>query len=370
LKLSGKNKEAFMKKIFLQVSSPHIGNGRVFAQDINNINEPWSSLREKLRNLGYELETADEKPLLNCEWIFFLDSVSVDGVEHKIGGMTGHTKQLLGLDTTPFWPKRKLYNEAIEKKMNNKLAIFLYEGVAVNPFNYKKTLWDKFPYIFTWDDDLVDNKKFFKFYLPTPKQPEPSKKYQFIEKKLLVNITINKRSSDKNELYGARRKTIEYFDLHFPDDFDLFGNRWNTPVTKIEKILPFLVKKYKTYRGHADNKIETFSRYKFALCYENLSGAKGYITEKIFDALYAKTVPIYWGAENIETYVDPSAFIDRRKFKNDQELAQFLQKMTEVEYNKYIAAGEKYLKSEQRELFSSENFASTIINTLHLISQK
>ena len=64
------------------------------------------------------------------------------------------------------------------------------------------------------------------------------------------------------------------------------------------------------------------SRYKFALCYENLSGVKGYVTEKIFDAVHAQTAPIYWGATNITDYIDQKAFIDYRQFKNDADLAK------------------------------------------------
>ena len=113
-------------------------------------------------------------------------------------------------------------------------------------------------------------------------------------------------------------------------------SRWNRPITKWQRIFPFLVKKYSTYRGHTKDKIDTLSRYKFNVAYENISDAKGYIADRIFSAFQAKSVPIYWGAPNITEYIDTDTFIDRRQFKSNAELAQFLKQMTEREYNTYI----------------------------------
>ena len=44
------------------------------------------------------------------------------------------------------------------------------------------------------------------------------------------------------------------------------------------------------------HKSETMKNYKYALCFEN-SYHPGYITEKIFDAFSAGTIPLYWGSE-------------------------------------------------------------------------
>jgi len=41
-------------------------------------------------------------------------------------------------------------------------------------------------------------------------------------------------------------------------------------------------------------KYDLLSQYKFNLCFEN-SLAEGYVTEKLFQALIAGTIPIYWG---------------------------------------------------------------------------
>ena len=45
-----------------------------------------------------------------------------------------------------------------------------------------------------------------------------------------------------------------------------------------------------------------------------MSDTPGYMTEKIWDSFKAKTVPVYWGASNIEEYVPKNCFIDYRDF--------------------------------------------------------
>ena len=334
-----------MKDILINFGSPALGNSAIFSDDINNMNDIWKLLRAKLLELGYNLKTADRNNLSNCAWVLFIDG---DSLGEK-------------MET-----ERRLYKECLDYGLKDKMILFLWEGKTVKPYNYTKRLYDKFSTIFTWNDDLVDNKKFFKFYLPIPNHTTIAKAVPFNQKKLLTNISFNKYSSYKNELYSARRKSISYFNNKHPADFDLYGLRWNRPITRLQTIFPFLVKKYSVFRGHAKNKISILSQYKFNICYENTRGAKGWVTEKIFDSLRSGTVPIYWGAENITEYVDKNAFIDRREFKSDKELFDFLNNIGENEYNKYLTAIEKYLAGDNCKLFLSENFADTIIKTLNL----
>ncbi|MSU55023.1 MAG: hypothetical protein EXS46_00610 [Candidatus Taylorbacteria bacterium] len=355
-----------MKKILLQVPNSVYANNAIFGIDVNNMNEPWQKLKARLEELGYELVTADNHKLEDCEWILFIDSPSVDGLLPK-NTIKSLIKKILRIrNRNSNWPTRALYREAIEKGLKDKMAMFLWEGQVNNPENYTDQVFEKFKYFFTWNDDLVDNIKFFKFFLPIPLRQTPTTLPTFHEKKLLINMSANRYYPRPNELYSARARTSAYFSSHYPKDFDLYGALWHTPRTRLQKYFPWLVPKFACYRGPAENKISTMSKYKFALAYENMSGAKGYVTEKIFDALQAKAVPIYWGASNILDYVDEDAFIDRRKFKNDEQLAKYLKGVTESQYNEMIAAGEKYLQTERCKKFSTEYFCNRIVEVLNL----
>ena len=48
----------------------------------------------------------------------------------------------------------------------NKLVLFLWEPPTVEPEGYAPEVLEHFGKVFTWDDDLVDNQKFFKFHYP------------------------------------------------------------------------------------------------------------------------------------------------------------------------------------------------------------
>lgn len=354
-----------MKDIMVNFSSPVLGNNSIFnTNDVNSLNDAWKHLKKKLFSLDYNIKTADQDDLSNCVWVLFIDG---DSLGNNTDGYPISFRSLI----KKILPKKKeikreLYQECVDCGLKDKIALFLWEGKSVKPYNYTKQLHDKFSTIFTWNDDLVDNKKFFKFYLPCPASKKSINRINFNEKKFLVNISANKLSRFPNELYSERRKSIKFFENKLGEQFDLYGPKWNAPITRKEKIFPFLTPKFKNYKGISQDKIETFSHYKFSLCYENAYGLNGYVTEKIFDCFNAGIVPIYWGAENITDYVDKDAFIDRRKFKSDKELFAFLNNIDENEYNKYLSAMEKYLASNNYKLFLSENFADTIIKTLNL----
>lgn len=352
-----------MKEILINFSSPVLGNNSIFnTNDANSLNDSWKFLKKKLFGLGYDIKTADQNGLSNCAWILFIDGDSL-GTKDIPTNFRSLIKKIL---TKKKETKRELYQECVDRGLKDKAALFLWEGKSVKPYNYTKRLHDKFSTIFTWNDDLVDNKKFFKFHLPCPASKKSINRISFNKKNFLVNISANKLSRFPNELYSLRRKSIKFFEKRLGDQFDLYGPRWNVPATRLENIFPFLMPKFKSYKGVSPDKIETFSHYKFALCYENAYGLNGYVTEKIFDCFNAGIIPIYWGAENITKYVDKDAFIDRRKFKSDKELLIFLKNIGENEYNKYLSAIEKYLAGDNYRLFLSENFADTIIKTLNL----
>lgn len=59
---------------------------------------------------------------------------------------------------------------------------------------------------------------------------------------------------------------------------------------------------------HGQKLIDLLSEYKFVLCGENAFHA-GYITEKVFNAFFARTIPIYSGPPDTLRYLNPSAAV-------------------------------------------------------------
>ena len=60
---------------------------------------------------------------------------------------------------------------------------------------------------------------------------------------------------------------------------------------------------------HSDELLNVIQSYKFAFVCEN-AVADGYVTEKIFNILFARTVPIYSGSPQIGSYINKDCFIN------------------------------------------------------------
>ncbi|MCQ2881419.1 fucosyltransferase [Helicobacter pylori] len=67
-----------------------------------------------------------------------------------------------------------------------------------------------------------------------------------------------------------------------------------------------------------ENKNEFLSQYKFNLCFENSQGY-GYVTEKILDAYFSHTIPIYWGSPSVAKDFNPKSFVNVHDFNNFDE---------------------------------------------------
>jgi len=240
--------------------------------------------------------------------------------------------------------------------LNRKKNILICtEPPIVNPFNYMKIFHAFFIKVYTWNDDLIDNKKYFKFRLPKVSTGMNTRAKQFKEKKFLTLINSNKspfypfkllRPFGK-ELYSERIKSIEFFEEKIPNKFYLYGRGWNKPKKYNLIELIFGYKKYSTYKGEAEDKIILLSDFKFCLCFENLTEVKGFITEKMFDCFKARCIPVYWGASDIEKYVPKDCFIDFRDFGDYKKLLNFLASIDENRYNHYIKNIERLLADKK-----------------------
>ena len=263
-------------------------------------------------------------------------------------------------------------------KSNEKIKVLLaMESIAVIPKTFEKKYTDNFDLIFTFYTKIVDNNRILK--LNYSHDLSPSSIIEFKKKhKLICNISSNKFSNHPDELYSKRIESIEYYENFHKSEFDLYGFGWGQSfrfpnvynlmkffnqtkltrqiikiIRKIPARLNPLLKNYSTYAGTIQDKYEILKKYKFSICYENVSGVEGYITEKIFDCFKCGVVPIYLGPDEVSDYIPKEAFIDRRNFKNEESLFGYLNNMGEKEYETYKLAGLNFLKSSDSDWFKS-----------------
>lgn len=256
-------------------------------------------------------------------------------------------------------------DEFLEKHKNTKKFLFVYESPIKNEENQNPENYKYFDKVFTWNKDLVDNKKIFHVAYAR-KFPETFGIHKN-QKKLVTGIFGNKLQEHSLELYSERLRAIKWFEKNHLEDFDLYGAGWDkyyfqgifSKLNKLIFLRKLLKPNFPSYKGFINHKKEVYGKYKFALCYEN-SIHKDYITEKILDCLIESVVPIYLGAPNITDFIEENCFIDKRKFKTYEELYSYLKNMPEEKYQSHLTAIKSFIESQKSHIFSADNFANII----------
>ncbi len=113
----------------------------------------------------------------------------------------------------------------------------------------------------------------------------------------------------------------------------------SNPVGKVRNRFFERLSKYKhidsggKYRnnvgGRVENKANFIKDHKFSLAFEN-SSYPGYSTEKIVEAFFANSLPIYWGNPLIHEDFNPDAFLNYHAFPSEK---QFIEYIKEVDNN-------------------------------------
>jgi hypothetical protein len=111
----------------------------------------------------------------------------------------------------------------------------------------------------------------------------------------------------------------------------------------------------KNLHGEAWNKLLALREFKFSICAEN-TVQKNYITEKFWDCVITDTIPIYFGCNNIDEYIDNDCYINLTKYLDDYTLIEnklkFIYDNCDLLYKKYLPS----LKKLKLEFKTNSNF--------------
>lgn len=231
--------------------------------------------------------------------------------------------------------------------------LYPLECHVIQPRNWDRERQLQFSRILTWADPLIDGERYLKLnftnrlFVPQPLRIEEA------SRGLCTLIAGNKHASHPLELYSERRRVIRWFEQHHPEHFDLFGMGWAEGADY-----------YPSYRGTVDRKLDVLDRYWFTICFENARDVPGYITEKIFDAFLARSVPVYWGADNVTDHIPADAFVDFRDFTGLEELYQHLVSMEPEQYESHLDAARRFIASGAARQFSDEGCADVVVDAL------
>ena len=355
-----------MKATLVVLNEPDFLQNRIFSdlpiKGVKNYGYMFAEMRRQLADKGIDLATQDINP-------------------------PEKSTLVIGLDVVDFF-------QTYQRKPGQLLYLLLNEPATYYPRVWDKANHEPFDRIFTWDYTLADDNKYVHHYFAIDLDNYPPfeevTEAEFNRRKLLVlmagmfQFAPPKPGSDS--LLYIRYKALRWFGQHLPQQFDFYSRGIDPAAYRsfrglgiLQRVLPRTVADriadivaarrrravQALNRGPVPplEKLAVIRSYRFVVCYEN-TGTPGYISEKIFDCLFAGCVPVYLGEPNIRRFIPEGCFVDRKAFATDAELADFLKQMPYSSYRGHIDAMRRFAEGVERQKFGSEANAKRVADVL------
>lgn len=319
--------------LLLDPSSKHYYEDRLFDITDTHLNRdgtlvPFHRLSQHAQKLDYQIHTAD-----------WPQASAVDSAEYySLGIIDGH----------------KRFANASNVKFS---AALIMEPPVVAPRLYAALprLTAQFERVYVhnthgmgYSTKGVDTTKLRKLYWPMPYQDvqEPYWSSENRENRIVVINGNHNPRFRAGEQYSTRIEAMARLAPY--GVIDLYGFGWDKWWTTKSMWLPYWWHRsslMSIYKGSCPSKFEVLSRYRFCLCFENMA-MDGYITEKLFDCLYAGTIPLYLGAPDIEKFVPENVYVDCRKFSSWEAMWEEVKAMPANKIEEMRQAGREFLASE------------------------
>lgn len=279
-----------------------------------------------------------------------------------------------------------------EKKPGQIWCLIINDPPMYCPESWNKLWHDPFDFVFTFDETLVDGKKYYyypfaidtEYFSIPPIVSEDDFKSRILATFASHAIHKYRDKANPGSTIHTRYETIKWYGKHHPNDFGFYGSTFIPRdyyfafrgISLVRKILPARIFKrlaalyqadlIKVFKGELKplEKFDVIRKYRFYYCYENTVGINGYICEKIFDCFYCGVVPVYWGAPNIHELIPYHCFIDGRDYGDQDSLFQYLKNMTYDEFREYLVQAHVFLNSVEMDRFTVRNSIACILKPL------
>lgn len=235
-------------------------------------------------------------------WQAFKKEIVEQGHTIALGGIELLTDALISHTHSKAYLKEAKRNHVpISKRI-----LVIWEPRIAKSKNYSKRVLKQYGKIYSpspiWASGVKGNE--FKWPQDEVKEIENFENWSNRQDKFVI-IQANKFSSIDGELYSLRRKVL----LELSPHIHLFGKNWNQGALKdfwvwmksairsfpsriSLKTLYGLGKVQKSFQGVSGNKMDTLSRYKYAIVIEN---SADFVSEKLFDCISAGCLVLYVG---------------------------------------------------------------------------
>jgi hypothetical protein len=160
------------------------------------------------------------------------------------------------------------------------------------------------------------------------------------------------------ELISFRSKVGRLCASYGDSTFDIFGEGWEMlPETR-----------YVCLGIPKESTLRYLGKYRYYFALENHASSCSLISERVWDALWGDTVPVYFGHTGLDEFIPRECFIDARQFKDVQEMLDWLCRAPERTWTKYRTAGREFIHSEAVEKFLPEAFAEGFVRRVAAIA--
>lgn len=320
-----------MRKVFIDPSYTDFHAGRLFDvsnQRLNRDNQllPFVRLKQALEATGAKVSTAD-----------LLEAEEVGEIEYWSFGLMEKFARLQRRGGVRFSGFVIMEPPLVAPRLYERLPELtrLFERVYIH-----NTQGDGYCL------KGVDQSRLRTLYWPQPYgQVQPQ--WQRIDRlnKAVVIAGRHNAGRRRPEYYSSRIKAMA--ELSRMGVVDLFGRGWRDYWSR-QSISWAYLRHFSTlqaiYRGECNSKMDVLAQYRFSLCLENMP-MTGYLTEKIFDCLYAGTVPIYLGAPDIEDLLPAEAYIDARRFQSWTDAWRFAAALPQSRWLQMRECGREFVQS-------------------------
>lgn len=253
--------------------------------------------------------------------IILRDTLQELGIEVHTSDCWGNLKGQYDPDSVHYWSLGGPASRILQFDPSvRKVGCYLMEPPIVKPGDYKllPELSDAFDYVYVHEgirtsrvqaNPSLTNLLSFSWPMTYPDNVPAENSEKLNRVAMICGGHTRFKSTGPSNGYALRYRVL--VDPEIREHIDLYGHGWN--VNKRDMLTPLsLIRKGRVRLLHAPkpvaSKLEVLARYNFALCAEN-QAINGYVTEKVIDCLLAGTIPIYWGAPDLEKYVPENCFI-------------------------------------------------------------
>ena len=325
----------------------------------------------------------------NGHWLDFLAEVYKKGKESHITFGTADLMPKEEADVLIYMAPPGVPSEVLAQKRgcpSQKLVLLLMETALgarymLNPKNHVA-----FDAIFTYADHLVDDSRYF-FYPPRAYyRHRITTGLPFEQRRMGCLVGTNRVGPGRHLSFrtglhamkkGWRFSTKDWIDyvfcpgelIRFRADvakacatferggFDIFGEGWDL-LPETRNICLGIPK---------ESTLRYVGRYRYYFAFENHESDYGLISERIWDALWGDSVPIYRGHTRVNQFIPSECYVDARQFESPKEMLDWMYWTPESTWEKYRAAGREFIRGSEVEKFLPEAFAERFVQQVATI---